>query len=101
MPFLVAPEVPACPGAWPWAPGRGLEEERMAEQSRSPELTPEGDFWHQMAPGMTWALDPTAKGCGCSFPPSPEPGTGVREQPAQGWGPRNKLPVPHVAGLGL
>lgn len=29
-------------------------------------------------------------------PPSPEPGTGVREQPAQGWGPRNKLPVPHV-----
>lgn len=56
------------------------------------------------APGMLWAPDPAAEasaGCGRSLPLNAEPGTGVREQPAQGWGPRNKLPVPHVAGLGL
>lgn len=67
-------------------------------------LAPEGDLWPQTAPRMPWAPDPAAEagaGCGRSFPLSPEPGTGVRKQPARGWGPRNKLPVPHVAGLGL
>lgn len=24
MPFVVAPEVPACPGAWLWVPGQGI-----------------------------------------------------------------------------
>lgn len=44
VPFLVAPEVPAHPGAWPWAPGQGIRGGEDGSSQRSPMLTSEGDL---------------------------------------------------------
>lgn len=88
MPFVVAPEVPACPGVWLWAPGRGNQRRRGRRSGRrSPALDPEADGGFRDAAGAgprcrsrgeLWALVPPH--------PDPEAGAGRRCAEATGAG---------------
>lgn len=89
VPFVVAPEVPACPGAWPRAPGRGIGGgEDGGAVGGAPRSPPRRDLRPQTAPGMPRAPDLDAEAgasCGRSSP-RPEPGAGRWRAEAAGAG---------------